>query len=110
MITKSPRATLKAFPSVPLRLTAILDLRAFLSVRSWNPSTAPRPKNLENFHLVTLDERHGTRTAVAVPDITLGEIKGFLLTFQNFRQAAWRAIDTDDSLISPLDLEQNEHL
>ena len=42
-------------------------------------------------------------------DIILDEIKGFLLTFQNCIQATWHAIDTSDSLISPLELKQNEH-
>lgn len=39
----------------------------------------------------------------AVANIILGEIKGFLLTFQNFRQATLHAVDTGDSLISPLE-------
>lgn len=67
------------------------------------------PENLENFHLVTLDKENGTKTVASAADIILGEIKGFLLTFQNFRQATLHAFDTN-SLISPLELKQNEYL
>lgn len=61
------------------------------------------PENLENFHLVTLDEEHGTKTAAAVADIILGKIRGFLLTFQKFRPATLHTVDTSDGLISPLE-------
>lgn len=50
-----------------------------------------------------LDKEHRTKTVAAVADIILGEIKGFLQTFQNFRQATLYAVDTNNSLSSPLE-------
>lgn len=92
------------------KLACILDLSAFLHLWSRNPGAAPQPENLENLHLVPLDEEHGTKAGAAVADIVPGKIKGFLLAFQSFRQATLHAVPTKDSLIRPLELKQNEHL
>lgn len=43
----------------------------------------------------------GTKTVAAVADVILGEIRGLLLTFQNFRQATLHTVDINDNLISP---------
>lgn len=68
-----------------------------------------RNPGLDNFPLVTLDQEHGTKTVAAVADVILGEIRGLLLLFQNFRQATLHTLDNNDNLISPLELKQNEH-
>ena len=111
LITKSPRAVLTSIPGVSPeahRHSRFKGPPPCVILKAWHSASARRTWKTFIW-LPWTRKKHGTKTVAVAADIILDEIKGLLLTFQTCIQATWHAIDTSGSLISPLELKQNEH-